>query len=216
MVFDWRTGLNRYRYYLGDLRKIGQRKDISLWTSFILTFFTIAFFGFFAIRPTLIIIAELTRDIKDKEELNTQLKKKISSLVAAQAEYSANQERFYLVNQALPQFADFSSLLYGLEKEVSFSGVKILSFSVGKINIFGEERKKTTQKVPSFEFQVSLEGDYPNLLNFLKSVENFRESISLNLVSFNKAKKTSEEEPKLILTISGEMNFFPKGRGEKL
>jgi len=216
VVFDWRTGLNRYRRYLEDLRKIGQRKDINLWISFILTFFTIAFFGFFAIRPTLIIIADLTRDIKDKEELNTQLKKKINSLVAAQAEYSANQERFYLVNQALPGFADFPSLLNSFEREASFSGVNILSFSVGKINLFGEERKKTTQKTSSFEFQISLEGNYPNLLNFLKSVENFRQSISLNLVSFNKTKKTSEEESKITLTILGETNFSPKEKGEKL
>jgi len=211
MIFDWKTETSRYRRYLAELRQLSQRKDVRSWTNLTLSFLTITFFGFFAIKPTLIIIAKLTKEIKDRKEINLQLKKKIASLIAAQEQYSANQERFYLIDQALPQTADFPSLLFCLEKEAASAGVQIQSFSITKIEIIGTKKAKPAdQKSPSFEFNLVLTGDYGNLQRFAGQIENLRRSLNLEKISFGKTKKIKEESPKIVLTISGKSNFYEK------
>jgi Tfp pilus assembly protein PilO len=211
MIFDWKTETTRYHRYLATLRQIAQREDVRSWTNLTLSFLTIAFFGFFAIKPTLIIIAKLTKEIKDRQEVNLQLKKKIASLIAAQEQYSANQERFYLIDQALPQTPDFPSFLFCLEKEATSAGIKIQSFSITKIEIAQTQKAKPAdQKSPSFEFNLALTGDYVNLQRFAGQIENLRRSLNLEKISFSKTKKEKEETPKIVLTIFGKSNFYEK------
>lgn len=209
MIFDWKTGSQRYRLYLTELRTLTKRKDVRSYFNLTLTFLTVAFFGFFAIRPTLIIIAKLVKEIEEKEEINHQLDKKIASLVSAQEQYSANQERFYLLDQALPKIPDFPSLIYCLENIASSTNVEFKSFSISKIDISGETKSKITpKKASSFEFNLSLTGSFQNLQQFVHQAESLRRLIFLKSISFGKPKKTQEEENQILLTISGDTNYY--------
>lgn len=217
MIFDWKTEARRYHRYFVNLGQLTQRKDVRSWTNLTLSFLTIAFFGFFAIKPTLVIIAKLAKEIKDKEEINLKLQKKIASLVKAQEEYSIHQSRFYLVGQALPQTADFPSLIFFLEEEASSSGIEIKSFSINKVEILPSEKAKTKEeKVPSFEFTVYLTGDYQNLEDFLGRIESSRRIITIKNVNFGQTKKEKEETSKIILTILGDSSFYPTIDQEQL
>lgn len=215
MIFDWKTEIHRYRHYFTNLRGLTEKKAVRSFTNLTLTLLTISFFGFFAIKPTLVIIASLVREIKDKQEINLRLKNKITDLVKAQDEYSLNQDRLYLLDQALPETPDFPPLIFALEREAILTGVQLTSFSISKIKII-EVKTKTesipqkNSQIPSFEFNLSLTGEYQNLKEFLKNIENLRRSANFTSVSFAKVKQTGEEVPKIRLTILGKANFYPQ------
>jgi len=66
------------------------------------TFFLISFFILFAIKPTFLTISALVGDIKAKEVLSKELKKKINDVIVAQDLFSQVQERYSLVESSLP------------------------------------------------------------------------------------------------------------------
>jgi len=211
MIFDWRTEINRYRYYFNNFQVIAKRKDLRSFGELSLTLLVISFFVFFAIKPTLVIVAGLTKEIKEKEQTSQNLQKKIASLVAAQQEYSLNQNRFYLVDQALPETPDFPLLILSVEKEATASGVTLESISITKIEIKTPDKANPDRtEVPSFEFSSSVTGSYENLKLFLSKVESLRRVLSLDTINFGKTKSTQKESSKIILNISGQVNFYPR------
>ena len=165
------------------------------------TFFVISFFAFFAIKPTFIIITGLTREIKDKRELDDKFQKKITTLVAAQEEYSLNENRFYLLDQALPETSEFPSFIMNTEKEAASCNVKIQSFTINKILLTGA-------KESSFDFDLTATGSYQDLRIFLGKFEQLRRVVSLESISFGKTKKTVNEPSKIRLNMSGKVSFY--------
>jgi len=209
MIFDWKTEIHRYHRYFVELQGLTEKKSVRSFFNLTLTLLTISFFAFFAIRPTLVIIASLKREIETKQEINSKLQEKIVSLVNAQEEYSLSENRFYLLDQTLPPSSDFPLLILSVEKEASASGVQLSSLSLGKVEIIG--KGKGSQN-PSFEFTFLAEGDYKNLKEFLARVENLRRSINFTSASLTKTKKEKEETVKIRLSVTGEANFYPEDK----
>jgi len=211
MIFDWRTEINRYRYYFNNFQTIVKRKDLRSFGELSLTLLVISFFLFFAIKPTLVIIAGLNKEINDKQVTSENLQKKITSLVAAQTEYTQNQDRFYLIDQALPETPDFPLLIFSLEKEATTSGVSLQSISITKIELKNANKTNPNPAaVPSFEFNSVLTGPYENLKLFLGQLENLRRIITLDTINFGKTKATEKEVAKISLSISGRVDFYPR------
>lgn len=74
------------------------------------TFLLIAFFIFFAIKPTFLTISKLVGDIRHKKNLTLQLRKKIDDIIAAQDLFAQVQEKYYLVDESLPSHPGFYKL----------------------------------------------------------------------------------------------------------
>ena len=68
-----------------------------------LSIFTVIFFAVFAIRPTLLTIADLIKEIEDKEDLIVQLDRKIASLSSAETEYRKFYYQLGLLDEAIPK-----------------------------------------------------------------------------------------------------------------
>jgi hypothetical protein len=92
-----------------ESRKI--RETVELAATFIL----ISFFLFFAIRPTVLTISALIGEIKSKELLSKEMKKKISSVILAQDLFSQVQERYSVVESCLPVLPRFSQATSQIE-----------------------------------------------------------------------------------------------------
>jgi hypothetical protein len=74
------------------------------------TFLLVAFFIFFAIKPTFLTISKLVGDIRHKKNLTLQLRKKIDDIIAAQDLFAQVQEKYYLVDESLPNHPGFYQL----------------------------------------------------------------------------------------------------------
>lgn len=197
------------------LKKLTQTPQGRSFTWISLSFFTVAFFVAIAIRPTIITVAKLTKDIKENQTANTQLDEKINSLVEAQKIYAGNSHRITLLNDAFPERSEFPTLAYFLENAAQASLVKLNSLSFEKIDLSlkpSEDKKiKANQPYLTINFSLSSEGEYSNLKNFIETLENSRRLISIESSAIHQSKKKNAEEtvPTLTLALSGKA-FFKK------
>jgi len=170
-----------------------------------LTVFTISFFLLVAIRPTILTVAKLSREIKEKREAEKQLDKKIDSLVAAQKIYAQNSNKISLLEEAFPQNNNFPSLAYFLEKTAQENQVQISTLSFEKVVLAQPpSTKKTKNNNPYLEigFTVSAQGEYNNLKSFVSSLENSRRLITIESSRISEGKNKNEEIPVSILSLS--------------
>ncbi|MEJ2441504.1 MAG: hypothetical protein P8Y06_01110, partial [Patescibacteria group bacterium] len=81
MALGWRKDYLRYRsYFLNIVGVYKQRKDLRMFLELLLTLVTVSFFAAFALRPTLLTIIELLKEIDTKEETLTKMSTKIQEI----------------------------------------------------------------------------------------------------------------------------------------
>jgi Tfp pilus assembly protein PilO len=160
-----------------------------------------------AIRPTLVTIAKLNREIKDKKEANQKLQTKINAIVAAQAQYSKNLDNLPLLEEALPEKSQFPRLAFFVEENATASGVELKSLSFEKIGAV-EQAPQSSSTSNSLYFSLNVSGNYSNLKDFLNRLESSRRIIEINSFAFSQVKK--EESWQLTLRVTGRAAFVKK------
>ena len=186
-----------------------QKKPL-IWLS--LSVSTVAFFLIVAIRPTVITITKLIKEIEEKEAASLLLDKKINSLVAAQKVYAINSQRLPMLNQALPEKSEFPWLANFLESTALSSQVELSSLTFEKIDLNPAPPVSQSQKPSSgqtINFSTNAKGDYLNLKNFVSLLESSRCLIKIELTGISETKKKEEEiiNTTLQLNISGIIFF---------
>lgn len=202
MAFDWQTEYHRYRRYFVDIGEVyKKRKKIRVYTEITLSFLIVSFFLFFAIKPTLLTIAELVKTINDQKLVTEQLQAKIKTLGSAQTEYNLIQNEVYLVDEALPIDTRTSILIKQLEVLARQSGVTIESFKLDQVYLRGDapkETQETKEKTQTkgttqpINFTFSTSGEYQNLKSFLQSLTALRRIITVESFAF-KAGRTENQ-----------------------
>lgn len=213
MAISFETGYHRYRRYFTDISALYQKKEARVYTGLILSLLTVAFFSFFAIRPTLVTIASLVKEIEDKRMIAQKLQEKISALSLAQKEYVAVSSELPLVEEALPQEPNLPLFIRQLETLAVQSGVALRTIQFGQVNLRGRlalkpDSVKTEQKEEASEitFSLSASGSYQNLKSFLQSLENLRRFVVISSFAFKPEEK--EEAQLLILSVAGEAYYL--------
>jgi Tfp pilus assembly protein PilO len=208
MNFNWKKEYYRYHRYFFGLQKAAQAPKIRSFAWLSLTIFTICFFLIVAIRPTLVTIAKLNREIKDEKEANRKMQIKINSIIAAQDEYAKNLDNLPLLDEALPDRSEFPRLAYFIEKLAIDNNLSLKSLGFDRIGRI--EKKITKGEIPSnttpLDFSVNVSGSYSDLKAFLTQLENSRRIVNINQASFSQIKK--EDNWELVLYISGQALFL--------
>jgi type IV pilus assembly protein PilO len=197
----------RYRRYFVGLGALYKKKQARVYTGIVLSIFTVSFFGFFAIRPTLVTISGLLKEIKDKKEVVKQMDDKITALSNAQINYNQIEDELFLVDQSLPLDPDLASLMKQLEVLARDNSITLESIQYNKTNLLGETEKEEGQKA---SFTISLSGNYDNLKQFLHSLDNLRRIILVNSFSFTT--KTEEESQILMLNVTAKAYYLTKNQ----
>lgn len=204
-----------YRKNLVDIQKVIQTPEVKSLAWLSLTFFAISFFAIVAIKPTLVTIAKLNREIKEKREANKQLESKIKALVAAQEVFVKNSENLALLDEALPPKNQFPLLAYFFEQKAQEAQVTLKSLSFDKI-FFGKninkEKQASESEILSFNFSLGATGSYQNLRSFLVSLETSPRIVDLESSSLNPVKTKSDMEiiSELSISITGQAYFEQK------
>jgi len=200
------SGLHRYNRYFVDLGNFYKTKKAKVYTSIIAALVTIIFFVVFAIKPTLITIAQLIRQVKDQQFVLTSLEGKIKDLSQAQINYLNSESKIYLIDEALPISAEVDSLAKQLETLSRKTEVSIESFRINETILDTVEKKTTTQK-ESVNFSITTIGSYENLRKFIILLSDLRRVISIKSFVFQVGRDASGI---LALNINGQAWFLPK------
>ena len=185
------------------LNEFYQRPVARVSLELFLTVGAVIFFAVFAIRPTLVTMSDLVKEIEDKEELDAKLTQKIASLSTAQTTYLEVQDRLYLLEQAFPSTPDFIFAVKTIEKIASDRNILIDSLSVPEIP------REVDVDVPfskleknSFPISMSLSGDYNQIRMFVEDLINYRRSFVTDTVIFSISEERGQKKLRAAITLS--------------
>lgn len=206
-MIDYKVDYRHYRRYYRNLLELYKRPPVRDFTFLILSLLTAAFFGLFAIKPSVKTIGELIKETKDKRMASQKLEQKINALSIAQREYALIQSDLATIYNVLPKKSDFSKLAKKIEYLAEKNNTLILGFRIEKANLFGQEEKE----LGPLNFTLDIVGEYSDLRNLVADLENLDRVVIVESFSFSKKKKGREEEtgPSLSLTVSAKGHYLP-------
>lgn len=188
------------------LQPVFKKPKVQAYSMLILSFFTMAFFGFFAIRPTLRTIAQLNREIQDSRELDSKLTKKINDLALIQADYELIRGALPALSTALPGTADFAQLVYALEEVSRVSQASISALTFSSISLASASAQPQESKEPTeMAFKLAMTGTYDQLIQAFRFLTNNRRIIRFDGVSF----AVKQEQPSTVeMTVAFQAKSF--------
>ena len=204
---EWREP----RLYSGYARRLvhvyEEEPVIQVSLQLILSVFTVAFFIFFAIRPTLETIVTLQKKIKDQQSVNVKLDTKLVQLVQAQDQLALYADDLPKINRAVPNEVEtrrVAAMIEGLanENNVWISAIDIQGYPVWGVRETGKGDKFVT-------FSVTAGGTQTDLISFLGQLENLERAIGLTQVSFSKPTGTDKGLYPLTVLAKGTMYYQP-------
>lgn len=185
----------RLRHYYSLLEPLIVRPKVQAYLMIVLSLLAMAFFGWFAIRPTLITMINLNRQIEEARQTDKQLQEKINALVNAQNEYSALKPRLPILFNALPKEPRFTSFLKALTVVASDSASMLSEQSFQEINLFQTEKKEN-----SIGFNLVVKGSEPAVNKFIKQLTSLERLITIERMGLQK-------EDQLNLTLFGQIYY---------
>lgn len=218
MPSTWQKDYLRYKeFFLNIVRVYNTKPDLKIYLELVLSLITVSVFAFFAIKPTVITIIDLNKEIAEKERVSSELKKKLSNLQTADFTMQNEIQRLVFVDQAIPPKASPEILIKQLESLATSKSLKIMNIAISDTIIVGksDEVKKLKDEIKfsdnttSLPLIISVSGDYTNLRDFLTDIENLRRPIKINSLSITS--NVSENQKTLVLTIAGVTPYYQGG-----
>lgn len=208
MPFDYREEYQRYQRYYLNLRRFYQQPVARVSIFVVMSFMTVSFFSVFAIRPTLITISGLIREIEDKGEINSQLEEKIVGLSLVQAEYTQVQVDLAKVWRAMPDRPEVASLIWQLELAAVRNGLKLINLQVEPVTLTAVPQVKEGKELPQIEVGVTVGGNLTQIKEFMKTINNLGRVIVVKEAIWATGTPVLQKEGvTVIVSLRGEVYF---------
>lgn len=202
--------------YVQDIRRLYQQQPgIKITLQLLLSVFTVAFFTFFAIRPTLSTITTLLRRIEDQKEVDVRLDTKIVQLLEAQNELTANETDLPLINLAIPQAPDLEGFARRLEVLAVEENSELASLQFQAIPLVGTQTSlessagtRATRNDGNFSatFDFTLNGTQESILSFLRKLETIDRAVAVTKIIFTRP--TLQQQSFFSLTATGKGTIY--------
>lgn len=178
-----------------------------------LSLVTISIFAIFALRPTLVTIAELIREIEAKEETLAKMDEKLDDLNSAQALYDKELSKILLLDSSVPSEPIPELFVRQISGLSGKNNVLILKLTLGNVTVLGEETSKPNVSANNqggtadeINFSLSAAGDYISLHNFLSDLEKLRRPAKFKILDFSS--KEAEDASFVILTVEASTPYL--------
>ncbi len=188
------TTINKAEYmnYYRRLKEFSHRPEAKISGLISLTIFTVAFFGIFAIMPTLKTIAKLNKDIKDAETVNNQLAKKIFSLEKAEELYSQQVDALPLINRVLPDQVSFERLAWQLDWLVKQKGLELITSNFEEFLVVGTQ--ETKDKLPQpIVLEITVKGDFSQIKELAGALLKFDRLLTIKQTTITSKKNKNSD-----------------------
>jgi hypothetical protein len=222
----WRSNYLRYKsYFLNVVGRYKERADILAYMEILLSLATISLFSIFALRPTLLTIAGLTREIDSKQEVLDVMTNKIGKLSQAQSLYDRQRAKIVLLKSAIPTESQLDVFVRQILGVSSRRQVQVLGISTGGVTLFPPKTNQvaisnvpevtTSGQVDRDDVSFSMQSrvvpeEFSSLSEFLTELGKLRRPLDLNNVSLSiTGGKISDKEQKyLILGLNGTLPYL--------
>lgn len=166
-----------------------------------LTVGLVLFLAVFAIRPTLLTMSDLLKEIEDKKDLDQKLGQKVAALSTAQSEYLAYQPRLPVLDQAIPKTPAIVNALKIIEKTATEQSLIVSSIAVNELPeeaTHSADGKATVLNVP---MTITLNGDYLGVRRMVEALKNNRRLFAIDTVVLSASEEQTGKTLRASLTI---------------
>jgi len=193
----WRTNYIRYkRFFLTFLGRYQDRQDLRMFLEILLSLATISLFSLLALRPTLITIAELIKEIEGKKETVAVMEAKIENLSQAQAIYDQEINTIRLLETSIPKNPAPDGYIRQVEGLAYKDSVIVLAMSTAEITLVGKDVKEVEQTLDGrvigaggeVTFSARVAADYRELFSFLSDMDKMRRPMNIDSLALNISK----------------------------
>lgn len=213
MALGWRGQYIRYRSFFLNIFELYQKKaELRAFLEVILSISSITVFILFALKPTVLTIISLNKEINEKKVILSGLDLKVRNLETAVEILNQNVNVLSDIETAVstPPSPDIiSKQIQGLSAKNS---VTLLGLSVGQVTIAGKDTlktKKTSDLKPigagEMPISISIKGNYQSISAFLKDLENLRVIVKIDSLGINSS--TTEAGQIMVGVVAGRVPF---------
>jgi Tfp pilus assembly protein PilO len=214
LSFDYQLQYRRYRRYINRLVNLSSQPAVSVYTEFSITALAIAFFAWFALRPTATTIASLIGELDRLHQTSNQLSSKIDSLAASQSNYLSIKPQLSLLDQALPAEPQLANFSWQLEVAAAQTRTTIRNLSFDAIPVNPPQKKPSQSSSPNksqnptppgVNFTLTAVGSLASLRDFSAQLTGVRRLASISSFSLRERARESD----LYLQIQGQLHYYP-------
>ncbi len=137
----------------------------------------------FAIRPTILTITRINKEIKTKKVINEQLENKINSLSKLDGEYEKIKDNLDDLRLIFPADGNYSLFLSNIDAVSSRNGFVLNGINFDKYD--GENYKISSKVLVPWSVRLSVKGKRVNFINYLKELESLPMFPVIESVSYN-------------------------------
>jgi len=163
----------------------------------------VIFFAMFAIRPTLLTMSELVKEIEDKRKLDTQMAQKVAALSAAQAQYLNIKDRVFILEESLPTGSNVKNTLKIIEKVASDQELVINTMTLLEIpDDPPQDTPLSKLERKPMPIQMTVVGSYASIRSFVEDLRNNRRSFAMERITFSTDDNRGQKSLEATILIS--------------
>jgi len=215
MANNWKNDYMRYKdFFLNVLQIYYAKPNIKIYLELIMSLATITIFAIFAIKPTILTIIELNKEIQTKEKTVAGINQKLIDLEKANDIMQNEAEKLAKIEIAIPGSASPENMILEMERLANKNSLKILNLSMSDVIIIGKEKAKkksgeNVEKLPleanELPFNVSFSGTYQGFVSLISDIENQIRPVKIDSLTINSS--VNEEGKVLSLIVAGRLPF---------
>jgi Tfp pilus assembly protein PilO len=195
---EQKLNLGRFKSLSQNFAQKYNKKENIAYSYLILTFFTVAFFGFFVIRPAISTISNLQKELQDNKRVYQGLQDKLAAIQKLDTQYQTLQTNIPLVYEAVPNTPKIPLLTRQIETIAQSNNVFIQSLTVSPVEFYPLE-------TGTFSFGLNVVGEEKNIDSFIGVISGFNRAVSIDRISTGKS-----ESGETSLSLSGKAYFKAK------
>ncbi len=181
----------QYGKYL-ELLPNFKKEKAQKFTTIVLTIISVIILAIFAINPTLSTIASLQKQLDDAKFVTEKLDQKINNLSVLQTKYETIKQDLPIIYDAVPKTEEVALLTGQLQSITTENNLAIVSMQVTDF--------VDSDNFSYITFNMSLQGTYENMLNFLNKAVSMQRIIDFTDINIS---TTDNENGGLTLAIKG-------------
>lgn len=211
----WRRNYVRYkRFFLTFFNRYQERQDLRMFLEILLSLATISLFSLLALRPTIVTIAQLIKEIESKKQVVAVMEAKIKNLTAAQTLYDTEIAKIRLLETSIPKNPSPDEFIRQVEGLSSRHSVGVLTMSIAETTLIGRDKSEQEQSVDGtvlgsegeVTFTVRTTADYQELYNFLTEFDKMRRPINIDSLSLTLS--GTDQGILLVLSLNGKIPYM--------
>mgnify|MGYP000927973380 CR=1 FL=1 len=174
--------------YIKIIKESPEKKKSYIFLGF--SVFVVIVLVVFAIRPTILTITRINKEIKEKTVVNNLLESKINILSALDKQYAEYKSDLSNLELIFPSDCNFSLFISNIDAVVSRNGFSLTSINFDKYK--GDSFNIGTKVLVPQTVRLNVKGKESNLINLFKDLESLPMYPVIESISYSTQKDKDE------------------------